>query len=135
MTAPIDITTLIPSKAKAWVGLIGALLTVIGPWILQAAVGLPQPWPGIVGLFFAALTAAGVYKAPYKPEGTVLAIDPTATTSPTAGPNTPVAVPAHQIPDVIPGVINAGIDVAQGVTSQIFDQVQKNIFQNPWGKK
>lgn len=72
---PIDITEIVPSKAKAWVGLVGSLLTFIGPAILTATEALPAPWPLVVGLVFAALTWLGIYKAPYKPVGTTLAPD------------------------------------------------------------
>ncbi len=98
MTNPIDLSAIVPSKAKTWVSLIGALLTIIGPWILQSANLLPSPWPGVIGLIFAVLTAAGVYKADYKPEGTVLAVDPSAPVIASSVPATaPVATPSHQV--------------------------------------
>lgn len=73
MTTPqFDITEVIPSKAKAWVGLLGSLLTLFGPVILETTNALPAPWPVVIGGVFAALTFLGIYKAPYKPQGTVL---------------------------------------------------------------
>ena len=86
MTAPegFDLAGIIPSKAKVYVALIGSLLTIVGPWILDASNTLSEPWPGVIGLVFAALTGLGVYQAPYKPTGTVLA------------PNTPAVVEAAQ---------------------------------------
>jgi hypothetical protein len=98
MTNPVDITEIIPSKMKTWVGLIGSLLTFIGPFILQSTDALPSPWPAVVGALFAVLTALGIYRAPYKPKGTVLAVDPNATEVDTlaVGPDAPVAVePPH----------------------------------------
>lgn len=86
MTAPDDFNLdgIIPSKAKVYVALIGSVLTIVGPWILTASNTLPEPWPGLIGLVFAALTGLGVYHAPYKPAGTVLA------------PNTPAVVEAAE---------------------------------------
>lgn len=75
MTQP-DISAIIPLKAKAWVGLLGSLLTLIVPVALDATQTLDQPWPTVIGLVVAVLTALGIYKAPYKPTGTTLAIDP-----------------------------------------------------------
>ena len=51
-------------NAKAWVGLLGSLLTFLGPWLLQISVGLPPPWPAIISAIFAVLTFFGVYKVP-----------------------------------------------------------------------
>lgn len=86
MTSPegFDLAGIIPSKAKVYVALIGSVLTIVGPWILDSSNALPEPWPGVVGLVFAALTGLGVYQAPYKPTGTVLA------------PNTPAVVAAAE---------------------------------------
>lgn len=82
MTDPVDISSIVPSKAKTWVGLIGSLLTFVGPFILQSADLLPSPWPAVIGVVFALATALGVYKAPYKPAGTVLApVDTTVSVS------------------------------------------------------
>jgi len=68
MTTP----TLTPSKAKTYVALIGSLLSVAAPLILQVSTALPPPWPAAIGGIFALLTALGVYHAPYKPPGTAL---------------------------------------------------------------
>ena len=98
MTAPsVSLEEIVPSKAKAWVGLIGTLVTFLGPFILESTEALPAPWPVLIGLFFAVLTTLGIYRAPYKPKGTTLAIDPASDDAPalTSG-NTPVAVPASE---------------------------------------
>lgn len=50
--------------AKSFVALIGSLLTLVGPWILQTSAALPPPWPALVGGIFALLTVAGVYRVP-----------------------------------------------------------------------
>ena len=52
---------------KAWVSLIGSLLTFIVPWVVQVSTTLPEPWPALIGAVVALLTAFGVYHAPYKP--------------------------------------------------------------------
>lgn len=64
------ITTINPSKSKTWWAAIGGTLTVVVPLILSVATYLPDPWPAAIGAVIALLTALGVYKAPYKPEGT-----------------------------------------------------------------
>lgn len=69
MTQP-TITTINPSKSKTWVAVLGAILTAVIPYVLQAAAFVPDPWPLVIGAVIAILTALGVYKAPYKPEGT-----------------------------------------------------------------
>lgn len=95
MTAP-DINEIIPTKWKTWVGLIGSLLTIVGPYILQAGDYLPAPWPLVVGLFFAVLTTLGIYKAPYRPTGTILAVDPSApVVSDKVPDNAPTARPTY----------------------------------------
>lgn len=75
MTTP-DISDIVPLKYKAWVGLFGSLLTLVVPAALDATSTLDQPWPTVIGLVVALLTTLGIYKAPYKPTGTTLAIDP-----------------------------------------------------------
>lgn len=69
MTTP-TITTIEPSKSKTWVAVVGTVLTALIPYVLQAAEYVPDPWPLVIGGVIAVLTALGVYKAPYKPEGT-----------------------------------------------------------------
>lgn len=69
MTQP-TITTINPSKSKTWVAVLGTVLTAVIPYVLQAAEFVPDPWPLVIGAVIAVLTALGVYKAPYKPEGT-----------------------------------------------------------------
>lgn len=67
MTAPFDITEIIPSKAKTYVGLIGSVVTFVAPLVLSVSDALPAPWPAVIGGVLAVLTALGIYKAPYKP--------------------------------------------------------------------
>ena len=50
--------------AKAVVALIGSLLTFIVPWVVQASVALPAPWPAVVSAIVALLTFFGVYRVP-----------------------------------------------------------------------
>lgn len=75
MTAPVDVSTIVPSKVKPWVGLVSSLLTLGVPYVLSVSDALPQPWPVVIGLVIAVLGAVGIYKAPYKPTGVVLAPD------------------------------------------------------------
>lgn len=56
-----------PSRAKTWTALIGGLLAVAIPLVLQVSAHLPQPWPAVIGGAVALLTALGVYHAPYSP--------------------------------------------------------------------
>ncbi|ANW64028.1 hypothetical protein BCA37_10850 [Mycobacterium sp. djl-10] len=73
MTRPqIDLSGIIPTKWKPWVGVIGAALAYVIPWVTQAAAGLPQPWPTVIALVILVLTWLGIYKVPYAPKGTVL---------------------------------------------------------------
>lgn len=72
MTAP-NLENLVPSKAKAWVGLIGSVLSLVIPYVLVISDSLPQPWPLLIGGLVALLTALGIYRAPYKPAGAALA--------------------------------------------------------------
>lgn len=67
--------TLSPSKAKTWVALAGALLSVVVPLLITASDYLPEPWPAVIGGIIALLTATGVYHAPYTPKGAVLVPD------------------------------------------------------------
>ena len=99
MTAPINLEEIVPSKAKAWVGLFGTIVTLFGPQILADVAQLSSPWPTVAGILFAVLTALGIYRAPYKPKGTTLALDSTQGMIPasTSG-RVPVAVPAAEAP-------------------------------------
>ena len=72
MTAPPDLSYLIPSKWKTVVGLIGSALSFAIPYVLEVTDGLPAPWPMLIGIALFILTALGIYRAPYKPAGTVL---------------------------------------------------------------
>lgn len=76
MTTPsFDIGSIVPLKYKPLVGLIGAALTFIVPTVLTYSTQLPQPWPWVIAGVVALLTSVGIYKAPYTPQGTVLAPD------------------------------------------------------------
>jgi hypothetical protein len=75
MTGPINIETIIPTKYKAIVGLIGSLLSFVVPYVVQVEQYLPSPWPVVIGAVIAGLTFLGIVKAPYVPQGAVLAPD------------------------------------------------------------
>lgn len=106
MSAPVDLSTIIPLKYKTWITLIGSLLTIVGPYILQVGDYLPAPWPLVIGLVFAALTTLGVYRAPYKPTGTILAVDPSApVVSDKVPDNAPTAHPTYVGPSVPGGPV------------------------------
>lgn len=82
MTTPaFDIGSIVPLKYKPLVGLIGAALTFIIPTVLQYSTSLPDPWPWVIAAVVALLTWLGIYKAPYVPQGTVLAPDTPAVAS------------------------------------------------------
>lgn len=99
MTAPVDITAIVPHRWKTIIGLVGSLLTFAVPFIISAEQYLPPGWTAVIGAVLALLTAFGIYKAPYSPQGTTLAVDPTATTVSSSVPaNAPVAVPAAAAP-------------------------------------
>lgn len=89
MTTPTPVT---PSKAKAWVGLIGAALTALIPYVLTVSTVLPEPWPAVVGGFIALLTALGVYHAPYVQPGTAV-VAVTAPAPPVPPPSGPYRNP------------------------------------------
>lgn len=94
MTTP-PVVELIPSKAKTWVGLVTAALTVAVPWILDASNALPQPWPTVIAAVIGVLGVLGIYRAPYKPEGENAVLVPEeavhAPVLPPATPSNPVA--------------------------------------------
>jgi hypothetical protein len=130
MTEPqFNLEDIAPSKAKAWVGLIGSLLTLIGPAILQGTDALPSPWPLIIGLVFAVLTTLGVYRAPYKPTGTVLAPTEVVTQAVVAQAQaaTQAAVQAGEslIPGVVNPIIQTGLNAATDAVNQLWPK-------NPW---
>ena len=54
----------IPTYYKTIVALIGSVLTVVVPWLVQVSATLPPPWPALVSAIMALLTAFGVYKVP-----------------------------------------------------------------------
>lgn len=96
MTAPVDLSALVPSKAKTWVGLVGSVVSFVLPFALESADLLPTPWPAVLGALAAVLTALGIYKAPYRPRGTVLAVDPTEKPVERLPEGTPVAVAVEE---------------------------------------
>ncbi len=59
----------VPQTAKAWVSLVGALLTVTVPTVASTSENLPAPWPAVIAAIIAVLTALGVYKVPNAPGG------------------------------------------------------------------
>lgn len=70
MTA--DLSSLVPSKWKTWVGLVGAVVTFAVPLIVSVQDYLPAPWPALIGGVLSLLTALGIYKVPYlKPEARI----------------------------------------------------------------
>lgn len=89
MTAPFDITEIIPSKAKTYVGLIGSLVTFIAPLALSVSDALPAPWPAVIGGVLAVLTALGIYKAPYKPTADTVLVHKSEVATPGLPPATP----------------------------------------------
>lgn len=94
MTAPVDITELVPSKAKTWVGLFGSVVTFVAPLALSVSDALPSPWPAVIGAVLAVLTALGIYKAPYKPSSDAVLVPQAAVADdpyfPPATPNNPL---------------------------------------------
>lgn len=114
MTSPqpqpvADLSEIVPKKWKPVVGLVGSLLTLIVPSIIQAESSLPPVWTVVIGAVLAVLTALGVYKAPYQPEGTVLApatpeVIDAATITPSAPPAE--ATPQTPIKPPVPPVVH-----------------------------
>lgn len=89
MTAPFDITEIIPTKYKAWVGLIGSVLTLVVPFILQSEQYLPTGANLAIGGVLAVLTALGIYRTPYAPPSAVLVHESVVNSSPDLPPATP----------------------------------------------
>lgn len=108
MSTPIS--TIEPSKAKTWIAAIGGALTVIVPIVLSVSTNLPEPWPAVISAVVAVLTAVGVYKAPYRPEGTTVV--PTAELRQVADPQPPKTSDIGDVPPPTPGL--------------------GGIFSNPW---
>lgn len=86
----------VPTKWKAIVALVGALLTAIVPLVVQVSTSLPEPWPALIGGLVALATMFGVYKAPYKPAGTELV--PVGTTPIAYNPPPPNPQPSTDSP-------------------------------------
>lgn len=74
VVTPTPTPTPSPSIAKTVVGLIGSLLTVLVPYLLDVSAGWPQPYPGIIAGVLSLLTALGIYHAPY--HTTVKSVEP-----------------------------------------------------------
>lgn len=103
MTQPVQptITTVEPSKSKTWIAALGGALTVIVPIVLSLSTSLPEPWPALIAAVVAVLTAVGVYKAPYRPNGTTVV--PTRELEKVAHPLPPTApAGSSEISDVPP---------------------------------
>ena len=107
-----QLETLVPSKAKAWVALIGSVLSLIIPYVLAISESLPEPWPAVIGVAVAVLTALGVYRAPYKPTDTVLA-------------------PKEAVPPEVPTDETPGVVAAPPTTSAA---TKAKSGWNPWKK-
>ena len=74
MSEPVvDLNTVVPHKWKPIIGLLGSLLAVVIPAVVAAETSLPPVWTVVIGAGVALLTALGIYKAPYQPEGTIIA--------------------------------------------------------------
>lgn len=71
MTAP-DLSFVIPTKWKPWVGAVGALLTFVVPYLSSVIASLPPGGQAGVAAVLAGLTWLGVYQVPYAPKDTVL---------------------------------------------------------------
>lgn len=106
MTQPNQptITTLEPSKSKTWIAAIGGALTVIVPIMLSVSTNLPEPWPAVISAVVAVLTAVGVYRAPYRPQGTTVV--PTAELKQVATPLPPTkgGTTISDVPRPTPGL-------------------------------
>jgi hypothetical protein len=103
MTGPINIETIVPKKWKPWVATVSSLLAFAVPYVIQAEQWLPDPWPVVIGFVIAALTWLGVYRAPYVPEGAVLAPDTPAVASAAQATVTETAIASASLPSH-PGV-------------------------------
>lgn len=93
-----DITKILPSKAKAWVGLIGSLLTAVVPFLLSVVGTVAPQYSAIVLGVLGFLTFLGVYHAPYAPEGTVLVPAPKPATPQVWAESVPPVVGQHTNP-------------------------------------
>jgi len=109
-TPQFDLADVVPLKYKPLVGLVGSALTFIIPTVLDYSTSLPNPWPWVIAAVVALLTALGIYRAPYKPEGTVLVPEATVAPPPVATNN--INVGTHS-----PGSIGG---------------LQRSAYQNPW---
>lgn len=101
MTLP-DLSSLVPTKYKPLVALIGAIATFAVP--LLASVALPLPATIGIAVVLAVLTALGVHQAPYAPTGTTSVFVPTTVAPPVSAPvSAPTAYPTPAAP-AAPGI-------------------------------
>jgi hypothetical protein len=77
--------TVVPSKLKTWITLIGGLLGAAVPLVLSLVDYLPPQWAAAITAVIGLLTALGVYHAPYTPSGTKVVPDTAAKSVPPAG--------------------------------------------------
>jgi hypothetical protein len=103
MTSPVVkpvVTTVEPTNAKTWAAVIGTVLTVAVPYVLQVATYLPAPWPAVVGGVIGVLTILGVYKVPnHDPANTSIVPNDQITTLPPGVGYTPV--PDRPVPPTV----------------------------------
>lgn len=72
MTSPAVVTPVVPSKAKAWLAVLGSVLAFTVPLVTSVQDYLPAPWPSVLGGVIVILTGLGVYRAPYAPNETTI---------------------------------------------------------------
>lgn len=66
------INTVVPSRAKTWIGVAGAILAVVIPLVVSVQQYLPPPWASVIGAIIVILTGLGIYHAPYQPPETTI---------------------------------------------------------------
>lgn len=71
MTIPV-VNTVVPSKAKTWIGVAGSVLAVVVPLVISVQQYLPPPWASVIGGVIVILTGLGIYQAPYQPPETTI---------------------------------------------------------------
>ena len=111
MTTPeptFDISNLVPKRYKPLVGFIGALLTLLVPYLISVQTSVSAPWSIAIGVVLAALTALGIDQTPYKPKGTVLAPDTPAVAAATAQAVLPTSIVTPTMAVTPPMVFRSG---------------------------